>query len=365
MAIVKRGERYGVRVWDGRAKRHRWLGTYKKLTDAKNAEAAVRSPPAVSGSMTVQEWADVWLVDYARTAPYTRRTYGYAIKQVTNSIGGRKLAEVSRPEAKKLANQWARNTTRVARTMWADALRDGLCAHNPFTNLRLETPKGRKDITALTEEEIGRLAEIALEQHGDYGDEAAALILFAAYTGLRPGELAALQWSDLNIPARRMTIARALDGQGGVKPPKNGKPRKIVLAPQALRALELVARPLSDGEPVFHTPRGKRLSKGTLAYLWRPVAAAWKAKGGRDLDLYELRHACATILLERGSQPADVALQLGHTDGGRLVQILYGHPSEEGARDRLDLAFSADGHNADGSLDDHGHVSAASDPRIA
>jgi hypothetical protein len=49
------------------------------------------------------------------------------------------------------------------------------------------------------------------------------------------------------------------------------------------------------------------------------------------------------MLLERGLRPADVAVQLGHTDGGRLVQILYGHHDEERALDRLLMAFSADG----------------------
>jgi integrase len=66
-----------------------------------------------------------------------------------------------------------------------------------------------------------------------------------------------------------------------------------------------------DSPWVFHSPRGKRLSKGNLNYLWRPVAAAWRAQGGRDVDLYELRHACATLLLERGLTPADVAVQVG------------------------------------------------------
>jgi hypothetical protein len=39
--------------------------------------------------------------------------------------------------------------------MFGDAQRDGLIPANPFTNLRLETPKGRKDLHALTEHEIG------------------------------------------------------------------------------------------------------------------------------------------------------------------------------------------------------------------
>ncbi len=112
---------------------------------------------------------------------------------------------------------------------------------------------------------------------------------------------------------------------------------------------------------VFHSPRGKRQSKGNLNYLWRPVASAWRAQGGRDIDLYELRHACATMLLERGLRPADVPVQLGHIDGGRLVQILYGHPDEERALDRLLMAFSADGHKPTVEVRRLGHHPAAGD----
>ena len=57
------------------------------------------------------------------------------------------------------------------------------------------------------------------------------------------------------------------------------------------------------------------------------------------MDFYELRHFCATLLLEMGARHADVAVQLGHTDGGALVMSTYGHPSEENARTRLAEAF--------------------------
>lgn len=360
MAIIRRGDGYGVRVWDPATKRHRWLGTFEKEKDAKRAEAEAIVQPATPGALTVAEWAKAWQRDYAREALATQRTYRYACKQIVKDIGDQRLAALTRPEAKRLAAGWPRNTTRVARTMWADALRDGLCQHNPFTGLRLETPKGRKDITALTEPEIEELANVARKAHGDYGDEAAAIVLFAAYTGVRPGELAALAWEDLDIPNRRATIRHALDAQGGLKAPKNGKPRRIALPPPALRALGMVARPLLDTERVFKTPRGRNLTKGTIAYLWRPIAAAWAATGGRDLDLYELRHACATLMLERNLTPADVATQLGHTDGGRLVQTLYGHPDEDRQRDRIDLAFSGDGHNTAAGVEGYGHIADAS-----
>ncbi len=341
MAIIKRGDGYGVRIWDAAAKRHRWLGTYAKLVDAKRAQADATLKPKAHATVTVEQWARIWLNEYARTAPATQRTYRYAVKQIVSNLGAARLGDIDRPTAKTWANRWPRNTTRVARTMWGDALRDGLCHQNPFTNLRLETPKGRKDMVALTEPEIEGLSRLARDTHGDYGEEMAAIILFVAYTGMRPGELAALKWTDLDPANREATISRALDGWGGIKRPKNGLARTIVLPPRALEALSMVAR-RTDSPYVFHALRGRRLTKGSLAYLWRQVAAAWRAKGGRDLDLYELRHCCATLLLERGVTPADVALQLGHTDGGRLVMTLYGHPDETRARDRLRMAFAAD-----------------------
>jgi hypothetical protein len=57
------------------------------------------------------------------------------------------------------------------------------------------------------------------------------------------------------------------------------------------------------------------------------------------MDDYELRHFCATHLLELGVSHADVALQLAHTDGGALVMSTCGHPSGAGARERLTCAY--------------------------
>jgi integrase len=87
---------------------------------------------------------------------------------------------------------------------------------------------------------------------------------------------------------------------------------------------------------VFLTPRGRRFGKGAIHRYFAPVRAAF----GQHIDFYELRHACATLLLERGLSPEDVAIQLGHRDGGRLVATLYGHPSEDRARERIAMAFS-------------------------
>ena len=288
---------------------------------------------------TVEQWGRVWLSDYAREAPSTQRSYRYAVEQIETTLGSRKISEITRPEARRIANGWPRATARIARTMWADAVRDGICDLNPWTNLRLETPKGRKDIDALTEQQIAELADLAAALSGDYATEARAIILTLAYTGMRPGELCALHRADVDLHGLEVVVQRSLDGTGREKAPKNGLARRIILPATAAEAIALV--PESIGSPyLFHTVRGRRLTKGTLAYFWRNIRAGWVACGGRPIDLYELRHACATMLVERGLNVGDVAFQLGHQDGGRLVMTLYGHPGEDAIRDRLKMAHS-------------------------
>jgi integrase len=137
------------------------------------------------------------------------------------------------------------------------------------------------------------------------------------------------------VSGDEVTIRQNLDGTGQLKAPKNGKTRTVILTPPARDAL-LDLTPRLDVPWLFTTPRGLRLSKSTLHYYWRQVRIQFGRPG---MDFYELRHFCATHLLELGVAHADVAVQLGHTDGGALVMSTYGHPSEDGARQRLKRAF--------------------------
>ena len=109
----------------------------------------------------------------------------------------------------------------------------------------------------------------------------------------------------------------------------------MTLPPPAREALLDVPSRL-DVPWLFTTPRGPAL-KSSLHYYWCPVRARF---GRTEMDFYELRHFCATHLLELGAPHADVAVQLGHTDGGALVMSTYGHPSEDAARSRLKRAFT-------------------------
>jgi integrase len=219
--------------------------------------------------------------------------------------------------------------------MLNDAINDGLHpGPNPFANLRLEQRRGRKDLVPLTQDEFHQLADVALAVLGDYGPTFRAMILFAGYVGLRPGELFALERGDVRHD--EVSIRQNLDGTGALKLPKNGKSRVVTLPPPARAAL-LDVPPRLDAPWLFVSRHGRQFRRSTLLYDWNPVRAAFGRPG---MDFYELRHFCATHLLELGVSHADVAVQLGHTDGGALVMSTYGHPSEDLARERLKRAFA-------------------------
>ncbi len=331
--IRKRSGGYGVAVYDGASKQKRWVGTFPTLREAREAERQASASPAARGSDTCAAVAERWLTNHARPAPASQRTYRYALQGFSRDFARVRLRDVDKPTARAWARQQPPGNVRVVRALFTDAINDGLHpGPNPFGNLRMEQPRGRKDLTALTEPQVVDLADRALDCHGDFGPTFRAVILFAAYVGLRPGELYALERKD--VVGDEVLIRRNLDGTGQLKAPKNGHERVVILPPPARAALDDVTARI-DEPSLFLTPRGRRFSKGTLLYYWRPVRAA---AGRPEMDFYELRHFCATHLLELGVSPSDVAVQLGHRDGGALVMSTYGHPAEDSARERLKRA---------------------------
>ena len=77
---------------------------------------------------------------------------------------------------------------------------------------------------------------------------------------------------------------------------------------------------------------------GQKAYLTVTVNTAGKTN--TELITIVSSHAGTSHYVnELNVDPADVSFQTGHTDGGRLIRTLYGHPEEKRARDRMQEAF--------------------------
>jgi integrase len=323
--------RWAVQVYDPRVRRMRQVGTFQTRKQAKRAETEAMNVSGHTGRETLESFHARWERDYPRPKASTNkhnveRTQGFA-----REYARRRLDSITADEARRwgLAH---RGTVPALRAMFNDARRSGLVVGNPFAELGISRGRGRRDLASewLTAEGIEALEDSARRCHGDYGETMASIIRFAAETGIRPGELFALRREDLR--GETCEIKSAADSSTRtVTKPKNGRGRTIVLTAAARKAAERAIR-FEGVDLVFVSPRGRQFWQSSFSYVSNPVR---KAADRPTMHFYELRHYCATRLLELGLTPADVAVQLGHTDNGALVMSTYGHPSDRAARGRI------------------------------
>lgn len=345
MRLQRRGDRWKVEVYDpARDNKKRYVGTFATEREAKEAglraELEVVSRRGRRGDETVLGWSKRWLELRPRQKESTNAGYREQVKAFVTEHGDRRLRDVS----VELALEWARDhrwTHGGLRAMFSDARRADLIEQNPFAGLRLSGSRGRKDLDVLKRPEVERLAECATEVWaGEAALSVRALVVCAAFVGMRPAELYGLRWSDLDLRNDEVRVERQYSAKSRTfELPKNGQKRTIVLTPPAKAALLEMPRPVNADELIFRGSRGGPLTGRTQHYYWHPVRCRF---GRPSMDLYELRHFCGAWLFNELELPAqDVAHQLGHTDGGALVQRLYGHPSEKLARARIKRAAGA------------------------
>lgn len=333
MSVFKRGDKWISKFQLGGVQQWTPGGPWKTKRNAQEAERRYRDQlEARVSEETCASFAERWLEEWPRPEASTQRLYAAAARRFAEHFGPTPLGEIERLSARSWALSVPRSVSRVIGTMYEDARNIGVVESNPFSNLRLPASEKKGTIEPPTMDEYRRLLD-AVGVLGGYGPEFRAMIQFAAWTGIRQGELFALQWPEVGETEITVRQSRKLDGTLGL--PKNGEVRSVPVLPPA-RVLDDVPR---HPDPfVFHSPRGKPLLKGTHGWSWQKV----KAAAGVQTRWHDLSHFCATQLLELGLSHFDVSIQLGHTDGGALVMERYGHPSTDAAKRRLLAAFELD-----------------------
>lgn len=316
--------------------RQHWVkgGPWKRESHALAAEQRLRERlRARRTDETCASFVDRWLEEWPRPEASTNKLYAAAARRFAEEFGPTPLGDVERLSARTWALTVPRKVAAVIGTMYEDARNIGLVEGNPFSGLRLPASEKKAEIEPPTMDEYRALLEGCVAV-GGYAAEMKAMIQFSAWTGIRQGELFGLQWSDISADEIKVVRSRKLDGSLGL--PKNGQADKMPFIAPA-RVLDTFTHK-ADSPFVFHSPLGRPLRKGTFGWSWQKVRAA----AGVDCRWHDLRHFCATRLLDLGYSAFDVSVQLRHTDGGILVMRRYGHPDRDAARDRLLRGFEID-----------------------
>ena len=184
---------------------------------------------------------------------------------------------------------------------------------------------------------------LPVEQEQEENEQLAELIRFAAYTGLRQGEIVVLQWSDINFREHTATVERALSGNT-IGPPKSGKLRVVPLGAPAFSALKrLRQRPNFTGpeDYVFATLFGSRPDGSALR---RRYNRARDAAGAPVLTFHGLRHTAASLFI-RKMDAVEVKAIMGHASIKTTEQYLHARRASDlvgKVTDALAVAPSSD-----------------------
>ena len=175
-----------------------------------------------------------------------------------------------------------------------------------------------------------------------------ALVLVAAYCGLRAGELRGLRRRNVDMIARTITVtAQLVDGPGGptFADLKTAASRRSVPIPSTVATalahhLEHFAQPGPDGL-VFTSPQGEPLR---LEYFRRRQWAPACTKAGvGHLRIHDVRHTCASLAIAAGADLKVLQRMLGHASAAMTLDR-YGHLIPDQAEDvasRLDIGVQA------------------------
>lgn len=181
----------------------------------------------------------------------------------------------------------------VLKRMLSIAMREGWIVRHPFagSDVIISSSDEIKRTRVLTNDEELLLLDACDENRS----RLKPIIIMALDTGMRRGEIFTLRWRDVDLANRRITI-QALNT-------KTLKSRTLPISSRLVEALEALPN------------RGANMRVfGITDTVKRSWATAKRVAGVTDLKFHDLRHTCATRLVQGGLPIAEVSRILGHTN---------------------------------------------------
>jgi integrase len=303
---------------------------------------AGRALDPTAGRRTVGDYADRWLAAKAGLTPAARHWYSVAVRvHVRPRWGATSVTAVTRAAVNEwlaeLAAGTATTTTRpgqglspgrvrgmyvVLHGILEHAVDDRAIAANPASGARL--PKVRRgQVVPLTAAELARLHDALPAGRYRGGEQHHRLVLLTlAFSGLRFGELVALNVGDL--AGRRLLVDDAetqVNGRRVHGETKTHAERSVSLPAAVAERLATLAAGRAAGEPLILAPKGGRWAYGTWK---RALATACERAGLGHTRTHALRHTAASLAISAGADVKVLQHMLGHAQASMTLDT-YGH----------------------------------------
>jgi integrase len=275
------------------------------------------------GQITLSELAEAYLAQH-EAEPRTIAKLRWLLAKATCALGDRRVVDLRSDEI----GAWRTTLPEGHRFEATQALRQVLNRAVAWTIIDSNPAKAGVDNPRRQHPEkrpFESWAEIyAVADH--LGPVYGSMVVFAAATGLRPGEWIALEDRDVDRDARVVFVRRAF-AHGKLKSTKTRRStRAVPLQALALDALERLP-PRPDTPLLFPAPRGGYLDLHNFRRRsWKPAQRAAGIEPVRRP--YDLRHTFATLALRAGISTFDLSRFMGASL--TMIDRHYGHLARDG-----------------------------------
>ncbi|MBO1306449.1 site-specific integrase [Enterococcus sp. 669A] len=287
-----------------------------------------------SCSVPLAEWVGVWLAEFqSEWKPATYANYHHKLKKyILPAIGDQALNKLTKAGLEELAAQLLGDPLspstievvfRILSNCLSQAVRKELLKSNPCEQLKLPR-KPQTKIRALTKKEQKNLEDKAKEVPLNKG----LPILLALQTGMRIGEIAALQWKDIDFDSnlihvshtyQRVTAPVSMEEKtlliyGEVKTRSSNR---VIPITNELKKV-LLKKQKQSNQPFVFSVNGHPCEPRLLTSYFHKLR---KAANIEDVHFHQLRHTFATRCIETRADIASVSALLGHASAKMTLDI--------------------------------------------
>ena len=338
---------YRYTDWQGKRRK----STKRGFATKREAEEWLRNFLITQKADFDMKFENFWKMYYAdmetRLREHTMRTKKYIVElKILPYFGNKRVNDITAADIRQWQNElikigysptYLKTINNQLSAIFNYAVRYYDLKSNPCAKAGSMGKSKAEEMDFWTGEEFRRFIDSVMNKRLSY---MAFMTLY--WTGIRLGELLALNPKDVDLEKRTISITKSYQRLGKkdvITPPKTPKSKRVITIP------EFLAADIKDYmDSLYDLQENDRLFPITKYYLEHEMQRGIKESGVKRIRVHDLRHSHASLLVELGFQPLAIAERLGHEKIETTLNTyshLYPNKQAELA-DRLELENEED-----------------------
>ena len=338
---------YRYTDWQGKRRK----STKRGFATKREAEEWLRNFLITQKADFDMKFENFWKMYYAdmetRLREHTMRTKKYIVElKILPYFGNKRVNDITAADIRQWQNElikigysptYLKTINNQLSAIFNYAVRYYDLKSNPCAKAGSMGKSKAEEMDFWTVEEFRKFIDSVMNKRLSY---MAFMTLY--WTGMRLGELLALNPKDVDLEKRTISITKSYQRLGKkdvVSPPKTPKSKRVITIP------EFLATDIKDYmDSLYDLQENDRLFPITKYYLEHEMQRGIKESGVKRIRVHDLRHSHASMLIELGFSTLEIANRLGHEKVETTLNTYsYLYPNKQTKlAERLDREYKGD-----------------------